>query len=139
MGASTLSEGLSGEGVSFCGYILAKTRNGEEALTSSLVKDEVLIRFSRCKASRLNDFIRGFIALTNVKVVNPTLEDELKATKLHGRFPLGISDLINLSIMRRCGMREIYSLDKGFDGVPAVKRIFKELKGETGSRFYRGT
>lgn len=65
-------------------------------------------------------------------MVHPTLEDELKATKLYGRFPLGISDLINLSIMERHGVHEIYSLDKGFDEVPAIKRVFEELKGETG-------
>ena len=123
---------MRNEDVSLCGYILSRIRDGEEALTSSLVKDEALIWFSRYKASRLNDFIRSLTALTNIKIANPTLEDQLEATKLHGRFPLGISDLINLSIMKRYGVHEIYSSDKGFDQVPAFRRIFEELKEEPG-------
>jgi len=131
-GQATLDEVLRNEDVSLCGYILTRIRDGEEALTSSLVKDEALIWFSRYKASRLNDFIRSLTVLTNIKIANPTLGDELEATKLHGRFPLGISDLINLSIMKRYGVHEIYSSDKGFDQVPAFRRIFEELKEEPG-------
>ncbi|MBS7627071.1 hypothetical protein KEJ51_08600 [Candidatus Bathyarchaeota archaeon] len=45
---------------------------------------------------------------------------------------MGISDLINLSIMKRYGVHEVYSLDKGFDKVPGFRRIFEELKLESG-------
>ncbi|MBS7656273.1 type II toxin-antitoxin system VapC family toxin [Candidatus Bathyarchaeota archaeon] len=131
-GQATLNEALNKESISLCGYILVKIQDGEEALTSSLVKDEVLIWFSRYKASRLSSFLHSFITLTNIKVVHPTLEDELEAAKLYGRFPLGISDLINLSVMKRYGVNEIYSLDKGFDNVPFIKRVFNELKEEDG-------
>ncbi|MFQ6077182.1 MAG: type II toxin-antitoxin system VapC family toxin [Candidatus Bathyarchaeia archaeon] len=131
-GQATLDEALCNENVSLCGYILTKIRDGEEALTSSLVKDESLIWFSRYKASRLNDFIRSLTALTNIKIANPTLRDELEAAELYGQFPLGISDIINLAIMKRHGVNEIYTADKGFDHVPAVRRIFEELRGEPG-------
>ena len=117
---------------SLCGYVLAKIRNGEEALTSILVKDEVLIWLSRYKASRLSDVIRSLTALTQLKIVNPTFEDELESTITHGQYPLGISDLINLSIMKRHGVHEIYSMDKGFDGIPDVKRMLEELRNESG-------
>ena len=131
-GQATPLEALRNEEISLCGYILAKIRDGEEALTSGLVKDEALIWFSRYKASRLSDFVGGLAALTHLKMVEPTLEDELEATKLYGRYPLGISDLINLSIMRRHGVSEIYSTDRGFEHVPTVKRIFEDLKNEPG-------
>jgi len=127
-GQATLSEALRDEEISLCGYILSLIRDGEEAVTSSLVKDESLIWFSRYKASRLGNFIRSLTALTKIKIVHSTLEDELEATNLYGRFPLGISDLINLSIMKRYGVNEVYSTDRGFDQVPSVRRIFKELK-----------
>ena len=129
-GQATVAEAVQDEEISLCGFVLTRIRNGEEALVSSLVKDEALIWFSRYKASRLVDFIRGLVALTNIRIVQPTLEDELEAIKIHGQYPLGISDLINLSIMKRHGVNEIYSTDKGFDQVPAVKRIFDELKSE---------
>jgi predicted nucleic acid-binding protein len=131
-GQATLTEALQNEEISTCGYIFTRIRNGEEALTSGLVKDEALIWFSRYRASRLSDFIRGLTALTHIKIAEPTLQDELEATKLYGRYPLGISDLINLSIMKRHGINEIYSADKGFEQVPTLKRIFEELKSEPG-------
>jgi hypothetical protein len=34
--------------------------------------------------------------------------------------------------MKRLKIREIYTLDKGFDHVPDVKRVFDELKLEEG-------
>ncbi|MEM2661395.1 MAG: hypothetical protein QXS74_08765, partial [Nitrososphaeria archaeon] len=46
------------------------------------------------------------------------------------------SDLINLSIMRRLGIREIYSLDKGFDDIPDIKRVFDELRLEEGYKSF---
>ena len=135
-GQATLTEAAQNEETSLCGYILTKIRDGEEVLTSSLVKDEALIWFSRYKASRLTDFIRSLIVLTNIKIVHPTLEDELEAARFNGQYPLGISDLINLSVMKRYGVQEIYSTDKGFDHVPLVKRVFEELKDEAGYRSF---
>ena len=63
-------------------------------------------------------------------ITEPTLEDELEATKNYGKHPLGISDLINLSIMKRHGINEIYTTDKGFEKVPTIKRVFEDLKKE---------
>ncbi|MEM5853780.1 MAG: PIN domain-containing protein, partial [Candidatus Aenigmatarchaeota archaeon] len=108
----------------------------EEAVTSTLVKDEALIWFSRYKSSRLVDFLRSLMALTGLKIVEPTIGDELEATRLFGKHRLGISDLINLSIMRRLGIREIYSLDKGFDDIPDIKRVFDELRLEEGYKSF---
>ncbi|MEM2585177.1 MAG: PIN domain-containing protein, partial [Thermoproteota archaeon] len=96
-GSATIAEALE-EDISTCGYILAKIHNGEEAVTSTLVKDEALIWFSRYKSSRLVDFLRSLMALTGLKIVEPTIGDELEATRLFGKHRLGISDLINLSI-----------------------------------------
>ncbi|MEM2275875.1 MAG: type II toxin-antitoxin system VapC family toxin [Thermoproteota archaeon] len=134
-GSATIAEALE-EDISTCGYILAKIHNGEEAVTSTLVKDEALIWFSRYKSSRLVDFLRSLMALTGLKIVEPTIGDELEATRLFGKHRLGISDLINLSIMRRLGIREIYSLDKGFDDIPDIKRVFDELRLEEGYKSF---
>jgi len=37
---------------------------------------------------------------------------------------LGISDLINVSVMRRLDISEIASTDTGFDEVSGIKRVF---------------
>jgi predicted nucleic acid-binding protein len=129
-GQATPTEAAHDDETSLCGYILSKIRDGEEALTSTLTKDEALVWFSRYKASRLSDFIRSLTALTNMTLAHPTLEDELEATQLCGKYPLGISDLINLSIMKRHGINEIYTTDKDFEKVSTVKRVFEDLKKE---------
>ncbi|MBO3800627.1 MAG: hypothetical protein FGF52_06230 [Candidatus Brockarchaeota archaeon] len=43
-GSATIAEALN-EDTSTCGYILAKIRDGEEAVTSMLVKDKTPIWF----------------------------------------------------------------------------------------------
>jgi predicted nucleic acid-binding protein len=131
-GQATPNEALQNEEISTCGYILNKIQRDEKAQTSSLVKDEALIWFSRYRASRLVDFVKSLVALTNLQIINPSLEDEFQASKLRDQFPLGISDLINLSVMNRYGVREIYSTDKGFDKISSIKRIFDELRDEAG-------
>ncbi|MGB9727591.1 MAG: type II toxin-antitoxin system VapC family toxin, partial [Nitrososphaeria archaeon] len=71
-------------------------------------------------------------SFANLKIVNPTLEDEEFAAENFGKYPLGISDLINLGVMKRLNIKEIVSSDRGFDMVPEVKRVFEELKNENG-------
>jgi predicted nucleic acid-binding protein len=129
-GQAAPAEAAQDEKISLCGYILSKIRNGEEALTSTLTKDEALIWFSRYKASRLSDFVRSLTALTSMTITHPSLEDELEATQQYGQYPLGISDLINLSIMKRHRTSEIDTTDQGFEKVPTLKRIFEDLKKE---------
>ena len=113
------------------GYVLHKISRGEAALTTTLVKDKVLIWLSRYNASRLTRFLEAFKSLISLKLVAPTLEHEEKAAEMYGRYSLGISDLINLAVMKSYGITEIYSSDKGFDQIPWVKRIFENLTEES--------
>lgn len=131
-GQASAREALQNEEITICRYVLSKIKNGELAMTSSLVKDEALIWFSRYRSSRLVDFVKSLVALTNLQVINPSFEDEFQATELHGQYPIGISDMINFSLMKRHGVLEIYSTDRGFDEVPSIRRVFHELKEETG-------
>jgi len=123
----TLEEAISG-------YVLFKISRGEEALTTTLVKDEVLIWISRYRVNKIKDFMTNLRALFSLNIIHPTLEDEWNAVHKIGKYPLGISDLINLSVMERLGIKDIVSLDKGFDSYPNVRRIFYELKREEGFR-----
>ena len=113
------------------GYILRRIRDGELAVTTTLVKDEVMIWLSRYRASELVRFIRAIRALASLKIVCPTLEDEENAAKMIKDIPLGFSDLVNLAVMKRFGISEIYTLDKGFLRA-GVKVIFWDLKDEPG-------
>ena len=61
-----------------CGYILQKIVWGEKAITSSLVKDEVLIWLSRYRKPALKKFLMSIRMMPTLKIINPTLEDQEK-------------------------------------------------------------
>ena len=112
------------------GYILFKISRYERALTTTLVKDEVLIWLSRHRASALAKFLNSVRMMPNLEIVVPTMEDEKFAVENFGKYSLGISDLINLGVMKRLRVNEIYTTDKGFENV-GVKVVFSELKSES--------
>jgi len=111
------------------GYILKRVQDGEVAVTTSIVKDEVLIWLSRYRASALNSFFRAIRLMTTLKIINPTFADEQFAIDNFGKYELGLSDLINVSVMKRLGISEIYTTDRGYKSA-GVKVIFDELKNE---------
>jgi len=111
------------------GYILTKIMKGEKAITTTLVKDEVLIWLSRYKASALHKFIHSLRALVYLEIIPPTLSDQEEACSNYGKYQLGISDLINLAVMRRKNISEIYTTDKGYSSA-GINIIFHELSKE---------
>ncbi|RLG52205.1 MAG: hypothetical protein DRO00_06005 [Thermoproteota archaeon] len=112
------------------GYILEKVRAGMKAFTTTLVKDEVLIWLSRYRIRELRKFLLSLRALGSLQIVQPTLEDEEIASRNFSKYPLGISDLINISVMRRLDISEIASTDRGFDEISGIKRVFEEFSLE---------
>lgn len=111
------------------GYILSKIMKGEKAITTTLVKDEVIIWLSRYKAIALPKFIQSLRALVNLEIISPTLGDQEEACNNYGKYTLGISDLINLAVMQRSNVNEIYTTDKGYSSAD-IKIIFHELSKE---------
>ena len=74
-----------------CGYTLYQVQQGEKAITSTLVKDEVLIWLSRYRASRLERFLRSLRALASLKIVPPSPEHEKEAVKMFGSAPSALA------------------------------------------------
>ncbi|MEQ9715791.1 MAG: hypothetical protein ABGF52_09695, partial [Candidatus Asgardarchaeum sp.] len=91
--------------------------------------DLYLYLFSRYKASALSKFIKALRLYYKLNMVQPTISDQELACKLFGKYKLGISDLINLSVMKRLKIREIYSTDTRFKDA-GIKVIFHELQKE---------
>jgi len=123
---------LESESALLSGYILYKIEAGEPTITTVSIKDEVAIWLSRYRAANLRRFLELLTGYTSMEIVAPTSDDQLEAGKMLGRFKLGFTDLLSVSVMRRLGLKEIYSSDTGFDSVPDVKRLFSELKHERG-------
>ncbi len=121
------------------GYILKRIEEGEPAVTTLTIKDEVCIWLSRYKAANLQGFIETLKGYTSLEITNPTLEDEEGAAHDKDRPRLGFTDLLTLSVMRRMHIEEIYSSDRGFDHTPGVTRLFEELQRERGYSEFKGT
>ncbi len=132
---SAEKEGLKLESA-ISGYVLEKVRLGMKAYTTTLVKDEVLIWLSRYRIKGIKSFLLSLRALATLEIVQPTMEDEEVAVENLNKYPLGISDLINLSVMKRLGISEIASSDKGFDSVPGLNRIFEDFSHEKGFKSF---
>jgi predicted nucleic acid-binding protein len=122
---SASKKGLSLE-AAISGYILYRIENMEPAITTTLVKDEVLIWLSRYRASALPTFIKAIRSLYSLDIIAPTLEDQENACSMYGKLPLGLSDLISSTVMKRLNLTEIYTSDKGFEK-SGLTTIFYEL------------
>ncbi len=114
--------------VALSGFILYRIEGGEEALTSSLVKDEAALWLSRYKRSKLADFLESIESYPSLRVEAATPEDEKEAERHLGMYSLGYIDCINLALMHRKDIDRIYTSDKGFDEVSGIHRIFMELE-----------
>jgi len=112
------------------GYILHKIETGESAVTSVTVKDEVAVWLSRYKPPTLRRFIELLLGYTSLEIACPTIEDQLDATKSFGKYSLGYTDSLSLSLMAKYGISEIYSSDTGFDSIPSIRRVFDQLVNE---------
>ena len=129
---ATRETALRDENAAISGYILQKIENGEEALTTVTIKDEVAIWLSRYRAEALNRFLELLQGYVTLEIVTPTTEDQIEAGKLMGTYKLSYTDLLTLTTMKRYSIEEIYTSDTGFDTIPEIRRIFAELKEEEG-------
>ena len=110
------------------GFVLYRIENGEEAITSNLVKEEVAIWLSRYKRSNLSQFLENLTGYVSLRIVEAEYDDQIQAERILGKVPLGYIDCINLAIMNRLNIKEIYSTDKGFDDIEEIERIFEILE-----------
>jgi len=123
---------LSDEVAFLSGYILYKVELGEPVVTTSSVKDEVSIWLSRYRATNLQRFLQLLTGYTSLEMVNLKLDDQINAGRALGKYKLGFVDLLSISVMKRLGLKEIYSSDTGFDSVQGIRRLFDSLKDERG-------
>jgi len=116
------------EKATLSGFILKSIEDGEEAITTITIKDEVAIWLSRYRVEALNRFLELLHGYVTLEIIAPTTEDQIEAGEMMGRYSLGYTDLLSLKVMKRHRLKEIYTTDTGFDTVPDIKRVFQELK-----------
>lgn len=108
--------------------ILRRVEGGEEAVTSTLVLEEVFVFLKARRAAhripRVLEYIRSFTAL---RIIPYLLEDMAAATALMEElsFRMDLDDALIAATMRRLGLSEIYSNDAHFDIIPGIERSFQ--------------
>lgn len=117
--------------IQLSGFVLYRIENGEEAITSNLVKEEIAIWLSRYKRSKVSQFLENLTGYVSLRIVEAKYDDQIQAEKILGKVPLGYIDCVNLAIMNRLNVKEIYSTDKGFDDLEDIQRIFETLDKDT--------
>jgi len=108
--------------------ILERIEKGEEAVTSSLVLEEVFVFLEGRKAAqkipKVFDSIRSYSTL---RIEPYFIEDMASAISLLKSlaFKIDWDDALIAASMKRIGSDEIYSNDTHFDIIPHIKRVFQ--------------
>lgn len=108
--------------------ILRRVEGGEEAVTSTLVLEEVFVflevRRAAHRIPRVLEYIRSF---TSLRIVPYTLDDVAEACDILDEvaFKVDWDDALIAATMRRLGLSEIYSNDAHFDAIPGIERSFQ--------------
>lgn len=105
--------------------ILGRIEDGEEAITSTVVVDEVCIFLEMHGRSReipvALSSIRSYVSM---EVVSFAVEDMAKASRFVEEYKMDWHDCLNVILMKKYGVDEVYSNDRHFDKVEGIRRIF---------------
>ncbi|MFQ5758120.1 MAG: type II toxin-antitoxin system VapC family toxin [Candidatus Bathyarchaeia archaeon] len=105
--------------------ILGRIEKGEEAVTSTVVVDEACVFLEMHGRSReIPVAVSSIRSYVSMEVVSFTLKDMAKASELVEQYKMGWHDCLNIAVMKRLGVEEIYSNDRHFDRVEGIRRIF---------------
>jgi len=105
--------------------ILAIATGKIDAVTDTEVFQEILYRYihinEKEKGIKVFDYFYRLMLGHILPIEEP---DILEARNLVEQYPsLSPRDLIHLAVMKRNGIKEIISTDKGFDRIPGIRRI----------------
>ncbi len=93
-----------------------QTRRREDL--SQAEKEHIAERFRKS----VSNFHGLITTLVHLEKLDCTWDAALKAFTYRSEYKLGFNDAINLAVMERNNISNIYSFDKAFDNVPWLKR-----------------
>jgi len=108
--------------------ILQRVERGEEAFTSTLVMEEVIIHVEQEYSPRdIPTVIHSILSYSSLRIVPYTIDDILRAGEIlkNTNFSIDWDDAVIATVMERLEIGEIYSNDHHFDKIPSLKRIFE--------------
>ena len=104
--------------------IIRSLEKGEEMASTTVHISEVLnILENNLGVKQSMAFLSWVIAAKNLTVFPTSIVDYESALYITRESLIGLNDSLAVHIMRREGMKEIYSMDRHFDGFEDVVRI----------------
>lgn len=104
--------------------IITRINEGEEVITTVVHLSEVSNILKRALSMEdLYSLLIGLFSLDNVKIVDVTADDYLGAIELMSELRMDSNDCLAVDVMRGEDINEIYTFDRGFDGVAGIKKV----------------
>jgi len=104
--------------------IIRRINEGEEVITTVVHLSEVTNILKRALSMEdLYSLLIGLFSMDNVRIVDVTTEDYLGAIELTSELKMDPNDCLAVDVIEREDINEIYTFDKGFDGVAGIIRV----------------
>jgi len=106
--------------------ILERIEDGEEAMTSTAIVQEVVdwLEYNN-RRDEVGKFLTALNSYTSMMKVEVSWGEMLDALSDMKRYGLDFVDAVTLQVMKKNNVSEIYTNDKDFDRVEWVRRIWK--------------
>jgi len=106
--------------------ILKRIENGEEALTSTAIIQEVVdwLEYNNRKRE-VESFIIAINSYLTMNKINTAWDDMLTTLDDMKKHDIDFVDALTLQTMKKNNMKEIYSNDTDFDRIKWIKRIWE--------------
>ncbi|MFO8133508.1 MAG: type II toxin-antitoxin system VapC family toxin [Thermoplasmatota archaeon] len=96
----------------------------EDVVTTVVHLSEIVNILNRALSfEELSHIVTTFYSLDNMHIEGVSPHDYLGAVELMGELSLDANDALAVQVMRRRGIEQIYSFDRGFEHVRGVQRI----------------
>jgi predicted nucleic acid-binding protein len=106
--------------------ILERIDKGEKAVISLINLAEICWWLEKHrKRDQIENELRLVASILNLELVSLALEDFLLASKFVKEHKIDFNDCLALAIMKRLGIKKIYSNDPDFDKVGWIRREFR--------------
>lgn len=106
--------------------ILDRIERGEQAVTSTLVFSEVCwVLEAMGKQGSIKQALEAMLSYKTLKVVNFDSDDLIVGAYNMATQKLNFNDGVNLAIIMRLGITEVYSNDKHFSKLEGLKTSFR--------------
>jgi hypothetical protein len=103
---------------------ITRINEGEEVITTVVHLSEVSNILKRALSMEdLYSLLIGLFSMDNVRIVDVTTEDYLGAIELMSELKMDPNDCLAVDVMRCEDINEIYTFDRGFDGVAGIIRV----------------